>query len=66
MNNKEIIKYFYEYVVSKNLIDEAAHLHDVRNLDVCVCFYTPTKLEFAVLFHKVVKFSFSPFKDTLI
>ena len=24
----------------------AAHLHDVRNLDVCVCFYTPYKREF--------------------
>ena len=33
MNNKEIVKYFYEDVVSKNLIDEAAHFLSAEDVE---------------------------------
>ena len=33
VNNKEIVKYFYEDVVSKNLIDEAAHFLSAEDVE---------------------------------
>ena len=37
MNNKEIVKYFYEDVVSKNLIDEAVHFLSAEDVEeMCV------------------------------
>ena len=36
MNNKEIVKYFYEDVVSKNLIDEAARFLSAEDVEKCV------------------------------
>ena len=33
VNNKEIVKHFYEDVVSKNLIDEAAHFLSAEDVE---------------------------------